>query len=99
MKKVLLGVILGVLGMYAWNRTRPPRPVVVTSPAHPDDNAVERTGAAPPVTPHYQCDGRKYCSQMTSCEEAMFFLHNCPGAKMDGDGDGIPCEEQWCVRQ
>jgi len=43
MKKVLLGVILGVLGMYAWDRTRPPRPVVVTSPAHPDDNAVERT--------------------------------------------------------
>ncbi|MCU0805033.1 MAG: excalibur calcium-binding domain-containing protein [Burkholderiales bacterium] len=34
---------------------------------------------------------------MTSCAEATFFLSNCPGVKMDGDGDGIPCEEQWCA--
>jgi len=32
----------------------------------------------------YQCDGRVYCSKMTSCEEAEFFLANCPGAKMAG---------------
>jgi len=24
----------------------------------------------------YYCDGRIYCSQMTSCEEAAFFLQN-----------------------
>ena len=34
----------------------------------------------------YQCDGRVYCSQMTSCEEAKFFLANCPGVKMDRGG-------------
>jgi len=44
----------------------------------------------------YKCDGRTHCSQMTSCEEATFFLKNCPGVKMDGDNDGIPCEKQWC---
>lgn len=44
----------------------------------------------------YQCDGRKRCSQMTSCAEAKFFLENCPGTEMDGDHDGIPCEQQWC---
>lgn len=43
-----------------------------------------------------QCDGRQYCSQMTSCEEATWFLQNCPNTKMDGEGDGIPCESQWC---
>ncbi|OYU00625.1 MAG: hypothetical protein CFE40_01445 [Burkholderiales bacterium PBB1] len=42
------------------------------------------------------CDGRKHCSQMRSCPEAKYFLANCPGVKMDGDNDGIPCEEQWC---
>ena len=58
--------------------------------------------AAPPGlnTPiskiNYRCDGRTYCSQMTSCEEATWFLKNCPGTKMDGDNDGIPCEKQWC---
>jgi hypothetical protein len=33
---------------------------------------------------------------MSSCEEATFFLRNCPDGKMDGDGDGIPCEQQFC---
>jgi len=44
----------------------------------------------------YQCDGRQYCSQMSSCEEATYFLKHCPHPKMDGDGNGIPCEKQWC---
>lgn len=46
----------------------------------------------------YRCDGRIHCSQMTSCAEAKFFLNNCPGVKMDGDRDGIPCEDQLCRR-
>jgi len=44
----------------------------------------------------YSCDGRSYCSEMTSCAEAMYFINHCPGTKMDGDGDGRPCEQQWC---
>jgi len=49
----------------------------------------------------YRCDGRTLCSQMTSCEEATFFINNCPNTKMDGGRkgerpDGIPCEKQWC---
>lgn len=47
--------------------------------------------------PSFQCDGRKHCSQMSSCSEAKLFLNNCPGMEMDGDGDGIPCEQQWCT--
>jgi len=43
----------------------------------------------------YQCDGRQYCSEMDSYEEAVFFLKNCPNVKMDGDNDGIPCEKQF----
>ena len=44
----------------------------------------------------FHCDGRQHCSQMQSCEEARYFLQHCPNVKMDGDGDGIPCEEQLC---
>lgn len=44
----------------------------------------------------FRCDGRTHCSQMTSCAEARYFLANCPGAQMDGNGDGDPCEQQWC---
>ena len=43
----------------------------------------------------FMCDGRQYCSQMTSYEEAKYFLNNCPETKMDGDNDGIPCERQF----
>ncbi|MDM8539519.1 cold shock domain-containing protein [Desulfococcaceae bacterium HSG9] len=46
--------------------------------------------------PKYKCEGKVYCSEMTSCEEAMFYLNNCPGVKIDGDYDGVPCERQWC---
>ena len=43
-----------------------------------------------------RCDGRTFCSQMTSCAEATWFLNHCPGVKMDGNRDGVPCEQQWC---
>ncbi|MCI5164095.1 MAG: DNA-binding protein [Candidatus Electrothrix sp. AX5] len=46
----------------------------------------------------FSCQGKKHCSQMRSCAEAKFYIRNCPGTKMDGDNDGIPCERQWCGR-
>lgn len=46
-------------------------------------------------TNQFSCDGRQHCSQMRSYEEAVYFLRNCPNVKMDGDGDGIPCESQF----
>ncbi|MFD0740137.1 excalibur calcium-binding domain-containing protein [Lysobacter koreensis] len=42
------------------------------------------------------CDGRTSCPQMTSCAEAKYFIQHCPNTAMDGDRDGIPCEDQWC---
>jgi endonuclease YncB( thermonuclease family) len=66
-----------------------------SAPAAPPAAApVLPTAAAEP----YRCDGRIYCSQMRSCAEATFFLKNCPGVKMDGNRDGVPCEQQWCRR-
>lgn len=49
------------------------------------------------VSMRFHCDGRTYCSQMTSCAEATFFLRNCPNVKMDGNHNGVPCEQQWCT--
>ncbi len=34
--------------------------------------------------------------RLTSCAEANYFLRHCPGVKMDGNNDGVPCEQQWC---
>jgi hypothetical protein len=59
----------------------------------------ERIATTVPTEPKvFSCDARQYCSQMRSCEEAKYFLANCPGTKMDGDKNGIPCEQQWCNR-
>ena len=49
-----------------------------------------------PAPSSYHCDGRTHCAQMTSCQEATYFLRNCPGVEMDGNHDGVPCEKQWC---
>ncbi|WP_375320656.1 excalibur calcium-binding domain-containing protein [Aliivibrio logei] len=27
---------------------------------------------------------------------SRFYIANCPNTKMDGDGDGVPCESQHC---
>lgn len=52
--------------------------------------------ASSPAAPRFECDGRTRCGQMKSCDEAKFFLQNCPNTEMDGDHDGEPCEQQWC---
>jgi hypothetical protein len=61
-------------------------------------NSVVSSQPAPPVvtTPSFSCDGRQHCSQMKSCAEATYFIQHCPNTKMDGNNDGIPCEQQWC---
>lgn len=52
--------------------------------------------SAPAPESNFRCDGRQHCSQMRSCAEAEYFLRNCPNVKMDGDGDGEPCERGPC---
>ncbi|MFK5968631.1 MAG: excalibur calcium-binding domain-containing protein, partial [Candidatus Marithrix sp.] len=42
----------------------------------------------------YSCDGKVHCSEMSSCEEARFYIKNCSGTKIDGDNDGKPCEDR-----
>lgn len=45
------------------------------------------------VAASYSCSPRKTCSQIRSCAEAQWYLRNCSwGPRLDGDGDGAPCE-------
>lgn len=38
--------------------------------------------------------GKKYlCSQMQSCDEAFFYLRQCGLKTLDGNGDGVPCDD------
>jgi hypothetical protein len=91
----MLGIIVGGLGLYAYQRANRPAPVerVALESARQEGEVTHEIERA---TSNFKCDGRTHCSQMTSCDEAIYFLQNCPGVKMDGEGDGVPCERQWC---
>jgi hypothetical protein len=100
MKKVLLGLLIGGVAVYGYQHFRGPSVAMAEQVMGEGQEGTERvrekfadTGRA---ATRFTCDGRTRCSQMTSCDEAMYFLENCPGVKMDGEGDGIPCEGQWC---
>ena len=47
----------------------------------------------------FECRGKVNCSEMASCEEAKYYLHNCPDSQLDPDGDGIPCETGICANE
>jgi endonuclease YncB( thermonuclease family) len=40
----------------------------------------------------FSCGSKRVCGDMSSCAEARFYLRSCGLARLDGDGDGIPCE-------
>lgn len=40
----------------------------------------------------YNCDTKRYCREMTSCDEAHWYMKECGLTRLDGDEDGIPCE-------
>ncbi len=87
---------LVVGGVYAYTHFSGGESHRAVSDGTPSAPATAHSAPAPSPT-SFKCDGRTHCSQMTSCDEATFFLKNCPGVKMDGNGDGIPCEQQWCA--
>lgn len=58
--------------------------------------AVDEPGVQRDSKQLFTCSGKTHCSEMSSCDEAKYYLSYCPGTITDGDHDGIPCEDQWC---
>lgn len=48
--------------------------------------------AAPKQQGGFSCSAIKSCKQISGCAEARFQLRQCGNPRIDGDGDGIPCE-------
>ncbi|MEO8118761.1 MAG: cold shock domain-containing protein [Rhodoferax sp.] len=97
--KLIVLAMLAALGWYGYSKYAnyamkiPSAPQSAFAPAAP----ATRVEPALSTPTGFQCDGRKHCSQMTSCKEAKVFQKNCPGMEMDGNHDGVPCEQQWCT--
>lgn len=70
-----------------WDYRSPNSPQVVVQqliPSRADATEVAASG--------FSCGGKRYCKQMSSCEEAYFYLTRCGLHRLDGDSDGVPCE-------
>ncbi|QYJ98135.1 excalibur calcium-binding domain-containing protein [Shewanella alkalitolerans] len=94
LQRMIFIIILVSIGSFAIKQYQALNATPVTS--FEDLPAVEAQEWQP-ATPKFRCEaGKTHCSHMRSCEEAKFYLRNCPGTEMDGDHDGIPCERQWC---
>jgi endonuclease YncB( thermonuclease family) len=52
----------------------------------------QRTSSSSDAVADTQCGTKRYCREMTSCEEAKFYLRQCGRSSLDGDKDGVPCE-------
>ena len=72
-----------------WRKNACPMSAVAPAPASP-------AASAPPAattSSGFTCAGKRYCREMTSCEEAKFYLNNCGVSSLDGNHDGVPCEK------
>lgn len=49
-------------------------------------------GASAGGSSAFSCSTLKSCRQMSNCAEAKFQLQQCHNSRIDGDGDGVPCE-------
>lgn len=76
--------------------TKPEQSQQAQQVTHAIQEPIQRAKKVTQPQPKFECDGRQYCSQMSSCAEATYFIKQCPNTKMDGDRDGVPCESQWC---
>lgn len=80
--------------------TEEPAVVQAAAAEQPDQTLALEDPVWPPLRvqqgEQFQCEGKQHCSEMSSCEEAEFYLEQCPDVLIDGDRDGIPCERQLC---
>ena len=84
--------VIAAIGWYGYTKMGTSDILADSIPSQRASIMQRATSTAPTLT----CDGRTHCSQMTSCAEATYFIKHCPDTQMDGDGDGTPCESQWC---
>lgn len=61
---------------------------------HPSaDHLAQKSDRSPAAKRENGCDGKHRCSQMHSCDEAYFYLRQCGVKTLDGNADGVPCDE------
>ena len=70
-----------------WDWRHGSNPVRAAMSIKPDETQIAASSAG-----GFTCGSKRVCKEMTSCEEAYFYLTQCGLTRLDRDHDGIPCE-------
>ena len=74
----------------AARKTEPTEDLEPSSEAATGPAAVSRP--SPTIQTGRSCEPTT-CSRISTCEEARYRLETCGQTRLDGDGDGVPCEK------
>jgi hypothetical protein len=101
MKRLILLVLLAAIAWIVWGkyeeRARAEREAeIARQPVK--KRAMPAAKAGDTGVSFFTCDGRTACKQMTSCEEARYFIRTCPGFNSGVFGEEASCEKQWCQK-
>jgi endonuclease YncB( thermonuclease family) len=84
-------------GKGLWSQSNPTEPWVFRHASRERGSAKASSSASffqPPASQlsGFVCGAKRYCSEMSSREEAQHYLNDCGFAQLDRDGDGVACE-------
>ena len=91
---------LGVIGL--WQEPNPISPDEWRAGKRPAKKASQKSkpkkvksqvkAVAQSQNTNFSCSGKRFCTHMSSCAEACYYLNQCGLSRLDRDKDGIPCE-------
>lgn len=102
MKRIIVLALLAAIAWFGWgkyqDRAHAQREAAVESSQvlKKKPSPAAKSADAGGGVSFFTCDGRNACKQMTSCEEARYFIKNCPGFNSGVSGEEGSCENQWC---
>ena len=76
------------LAPWQWRKLHPSVKTVTLAGSHGTGHQ-----AIPVMLYDMECDKKSRCTQMSSCDEAYFYFTHCAVTALDGNHDGIPCQD------
>ncbi len=89
---ILVSIIL-FMTLERWQSLQDDKEALAASP-YPD--MLRSSLSVFPFDPARQCGIKNQCSQMRSCQEAIYYLDECGVTGLDPDNNRIPCEQSVC---